>query len=486
MKNSYILLFCAAMTALSSSAFAQVRGAFTPEQVYSVFYSDLRAHLQMRNTGESPYWLSLSLVGKAISKDDQVSINNIANFAPPASPVIEAFTFEPGLAATYENILGGMIGPFREHTESYKKARALLVGDDGKATPAYATYNTLRKDFEAARIAVLGAKTDEDRTKFQSEQSEARERWEVFGHKGDIDQAWATMEAEDSLFGASRSRRRIENLHAFQAAAQKLAAKQAGEVEIPAVGGGFVAPLSYLSPAPENWDKPDGWAHFEFSASDVQTKYSASSSQKMGFVGLSFGGGFLGIKKGGGSGDESSVKTVKSFGYKVTLKRVSIERPWLDRTVLFDPLAWTWRKSTSGGQYPLVATARTADGIPQDSKVRIYENQAVSFAVLPVELIIGKDVSLTATVSKEDYQKIVKEHTSGGGGSFFGLFGGSKSKTTLTEIATDNQNTTFTVTLDGTAVIGLISQILPELPTPNRSATWGPDAWLPAENSQRL
>jgi hypothetical protein len=190
----------------------------------------------------------------------------------------------------------------------------------------------------------------------------------------------------------------------------------------------------------------------------------------------------IGAQGGGSSGSTVTVSKVSELSYKLDLLRVGIRRNWLDTSLFFDPSAWTWKQITGQPQadFPRIALALNQNGIPIDGQIRNYNNQRISFAMLPLECIVARNVAVTASVSNDDYAKITSESNVQGAGTLFGIFGGGGSgKWSAENVTVSGNSTTFTVRLAGPVVIGYISQILPVGPNPNTSLHWPNEAWLP-------
>lgn len=99
MNHKYAFIFAASVAmGTSLSANAQIAGPYTPEQVYSAMYDAIRQAVGVYPTtpGQSA-WVSLSTIGSIVNPNDPGLVNDLANFCPPASPVIAAYGREPKL-----------------------------------------------------------------------------------------------------------------------------------------------------------------------------------------------------------------------------------------------------------------------------------------------------------------------------------------------------------------------------------------------------
>jgi len=300
----------------------------------------------------------------------------------------------------------------------------------------------------------------------------ADSEWSTFGARGEIDKALNTISTEEFRTGAIRQKRRRDVLSAYRKGALRGTDLISGQP--------FSAPLSSMSPPPDKWSDAAGWFSTKFEMSESLATESHSRIETSGFAGLSLGFCTIGGRSGSTTTTDNKYDKVSKLSYSFELKRISIRRDWLDSTVFFEPRSWTWIKPPVVGDYPRVTVTLNPFNLPQESAKNLYDNKRISFALLPVEAIIARNLSATATMSKTDYEKIHKDGSAGGGVALFGIFGGAgKRNYDITDIREAGESTTFTVEGKGISVIGLISQVLPVTPDPNAADKWPANAWLP-------
>jgi hypothetical protein len=441
---------------------------YTPEQAISVFHQAIRNAIDPSMSNK--FWLSLSLIGAVAESSDLSIVNDLANFCPERTPVIDSFTRVRRLDAIYEKVLAGLTGPLRPETAEYRAARDYLFNPQTKLdTPEYAAYEAHSDAFAEALSNYFAEKDTAKKVLLQRKVNKAVDKWSISGYRGEVEAAMWQVELGETKFGLVKNGRRARILKAFRNAGLKPSD----------VDGAYRAPLSELSPPVDTWSNDTGWATFSYSSQQIDSSYDGSYSQSRGFGGLSLG--FINLVASGGGGDsnEHSVREVKEFSYGFDLKRVQIRRPWFDGDVFFEPQSWTWKKNANTTTFPRVAEGLDENGQPKEPVSAVYDNQSIGCPLLPLDLIIARKRTLTATVSKADYQKIVESGSVSGGGSLFGIFGGGGSRSwTTTKIRETETDVTFKVEAPSIAVIGVISEVVPTLPSPNVADTWPPEAWI--------
>jgi hypothetical protein len=451
-------------------AYAQT---YTPEQAVSVFYESMRDKLGFNAAGaSSKYWLSLSLVGSIVDPTDLSQVNDLANFCPDTSPVLQTYTRARKLDMIYEKLLNSLSGPLRPEPQEVKDAYARLrtAATPPQETAEYSSWKTYQKSYNTKFAELFTSKTAVERSTKQIELAQIDRDWKVLGYKSHVAQAWDVINSHDVKYGALRQENRRDVLGHYRT----------GGLAPTDIPGAFKAPASELSPPVDKWADAGSWTGFTYTSKQTSSQFNQSTSNARGFGGLSLG--FVTIVGGGGSTNSSTskVSSVSEFNYTFQLKRVSIRRPWLDTEVFFEPKGWTWKKSPNTSKFPHVAVDPDAAGKPQSPPENVYDNVSVGCSVLPIELIIAENRSLTATVSKQDYDEQIASGSVSGGGGLFGIFGGRGGKDwSTTKISESGNSVTFKMDAPGIAVIGIISETLPELPEPNLEDKWPADAWLP-------
>jgi hypothetical protein len=443
---------------------------YTPQQVYTIYYDAISQALGF--SGSSTHYLSLTAVGRVVQGTDQAAqVSDLSNFCPPAKPILDSFANAPKLDAIYERILNGAVGPEFAFSNAYREAEKVIKTAGGDPTDEFTKYLTYRRRHTNAIIKLRNAITPEERLNAQDDVSIAYDQLNIFGFRAKIEGALGVLDAEQFQSGATQLYRRQQILRLYRETA--LNGKDAFKED-------FRSPFSEFSPGPSEWSADAGWTTLDYSTSARFSSYSHSSSEKRGFGGLSLGFCTIGGSVGGSSSVTHKVSKVSELAYKIDLLRVGIRRNWLDASLFFDPTAWTWKKLESQDQFPRVAVALNQNGVPIESQIQNYNNARVSFAMLPLEAIVARNVSVTATVTKADYEQIKSASSASGGATLFGIFGGGGSGKWSYENVEDNgSKVRFTVRTSGPVVIGYISQILPLCPNPNANATWPAHAQLP-------
>lgn len=461
------------LTALPNSAFA-IAGPYTPEQAMSVLYESMRSVLGF-TAASSPTdpptkeWLSLSMVGAVVETGDQSQVNDLADFCPDPSPYLKSYARIRKLDQIYEKVLKGLTGPLRPQSTAYKNAMSYLASSPGHDSAEYTAYKVFATAYIDLDSKFLQSKDPNERSTIIQKMDALSDDWQITGFKNEVEANLGVIKTEDNNFGLVAANRRGKVLDDY-----RKFGRPPGDVP-----GSFRSPTSEFSPKVDDWEKSGGWLKMNYSEQETSSRFSSSSSQTRGWGGIALG--FLNVVGSGGNGDSSTslIKSAKDFSYQFELKRVTIRRPWLDGEVFSEPAAWTWKKVANTQKYPHIAENPDTSGSPVAPAVAVYDNKSVDCSLFPTELVIARNRTLTATVTKSDYEQITNSGSSGGGGSLFGIFGGARTNSwTTTKISEDGSNVTFKVDSPGTAVIGVISEELPRLPTPNLTDNWGDDAWI--------
>lgn len=464
------LLVGVAATGLLGPTIA-VAQPYTAEQAIAGFHQAVRSALGFDAPGSSDrFWLSLSLVGPVASASDRPLINDLANFCPLPTPVIQTYARVRRLDAIYQRVLQGLTGPLRPETDDFRRARAVISSPTGDETPQYQAYRRFQREYGEAFNAFVAATDPTQRRSHQQRLADIRERWPVFGFQNEVDGAFAVMDRANHTFSLPRIRQRTNILNAW---------RDFGIQSNDPVAGSYRSPASELSPAVESWTDENGWVKIDYDHNQTRSRATNDYVQRSGFGGLSLGFLTIGGTGGGGSGGSSSVSTAYTYSYTFQIRRVIIRRPWLDTEVFYQPTGWTWMRHPGSASYPRVAENSSLSNPPADPASRIYDNQEVACPLLPLEFIVARNRSITATVSNSAYEEMTRSSSSNVGGSLFGLFGGRRETVTTQVVNRTSENTTFKMDAPGVVIIGIISERLPTLPDPNLLDSWSNDAWLP-------
>lgn len=449
--------------------------AVSPDDAYNELFCALRRHLGFpKDTGQSgDMWLSLTVVGALATADDPAAVNDLADFAPTASPYITSFSRSPKLSDIYESLIAYSVPPERKETDAYKAARELLYDANDDATPAYKKFREFEDKMLVAQNKLLLATDLAVRNSALSEIKHVRDDWNAMGKKGDIDDALGEIGDVNFIMGKGMKARRRDILQAYR----DLAVKGNG-----GVFGDFSSPLSTLSVSPDKWSQLTNWSHFDYSSSHRIVQTSFEERTKKGFGGVSFGFVNFGAKGGDHTVSETHIEDSELFEYSFDVARTSVRRYWIDEKVFFEPARWTWKTTPNTTSYPFVSSGRDNDGIPVGSIQPKIDNRLITVPLLPKEFILARNLKLTATMSTDNFNRYVKEGSISGGGSLFGIFGGAGgSSWKVSNSTTQNDKVTFTIESPGISIIGIISQMIDKCPAP-ATDTWPANAWLPNKN----
>jgi hypothetical protein len=468
-KSARLAALVAACAALTFPASSQNAGPYTPEQVYFVLHDAIREALNVDLDTPQPVWVSLSTVGSIVEANDNAQVNDLANFCPPPSPALATFGREPKLDAVYDHVVNSIVSPQRSFSAQYAQARGVLMNADGTPTDRVKKYRDAEAKYVKAWVRYYYAKDGAERQIAFIEMRNAEEDWTAAGYRYEVDSARNITAGEEYRAGATRQQRRRDMLDAYRT----------NGLTGTDVMGAFVSPASRFSPEPAAWATTNGWVKVSFDSQTDMSRYSLEKSRKRGFGGLSLGFVSIGGKAGGNRTTETKVHQVHKLTYEFEIMRATIRRPWLDTTLLFDPFDWTWKKTVNTIDFPYVAVAKSVDGVPQNPTATLYDNKPVACAMLPLDAVVARKRKIVATVNKSDYQSIEQSGKASGGGSLFGVFGGGGSQNwSVHKVSEDGSMVTFSVEAEGIAVIGMVSQPLPQAPSPNLAEQWPANAWL--------
>lgn len=216
-------------------------------------------------------------------------------------------------------------------------------------------------------------------------------------------------------------------------------------------GTGLSVPTMRCSLLPSNWHSSSsttGWTTFDSASSNVATSRTSDYTSYGGSVGFSLGLFSIGGSAGHSSQSQSASSETKNLRISFKYTLVTIRRPWMTFNLL-GTKGWNLSNLYTKGQ------------ISNGSK--IGQNNSV-MPLLPTSFVVVKDVVISATWSKSDWDLITSK-TSGGAGfgigpfSIGGTYASSKSKETYSAALAAGK-----ITVPGVQIIGFIGQILPYCP----------------------
>jgi hypothetical protein len=480
--HAMFCLFAVMVLSLSDISAAQGPGPYNPDEVYALFTAGVHQALQVPVDGDPPYWFSMSTVGVVIGPKDVAAANNIANFYPTATPGL-VVDYSRKLDVLYDNIINSMAFPNQNFPQEYFDARRVLYecnpdgsfkfDDDGDPLPTISN-KSYEKHLREIRFAEYQLKTSADpEVKFNAQELKNAAEAKLVPIRGPIEGALDVTTKAEFKIGATTNARRRRVLKAYRDSLVNGTDVVTGEA--------YSSPPSLLSPAPTDWNDDDGWSTSSFAAGHTESTYTKHTSRINACGGFNLGFISFGGHGGQEKSEEKSFNKVSNFSYQFEVKRVLVDRPWLDADVFDSPGRWTWLKKANTTAFPYTAVSRNSAGAPVDSNGK-YDNTNVALALLPVQLIIARNMQATATCSTSEWTLIQNRYGGGGAASLFGIFaiGGSGDASDLSHTTTGDI-TTFTIKSKGTTVIGVISRILPLNPHPSPGDQYAPNAMLPPQ-----
>ncbi len=263
--------------------------------------------------------------------------------------------------------------------------------------------------------------------------------WKAWGaaHKGKVEAALATM----NQYRASS----VAKVFADAGANFELAKNGSS---IPNMADWYTT-LAY----PANWFAPSatGYVQVTVDSNDLYTSSSSSHSSWSASGGLNLGLFSVGGGGGGSRSYQRMSSETKNFSLSFEFMRVTIRRPWLDAS-LFEIGNWYLegrpRSWLSNGK-----------GDPTNNG---------AFPLMPVGLIVARNVSVTATWGQSDFELITS--ASGGGGGFsLGPFSfGGRTSSSSTSQRFQSSWDKKTVKAPGIQIVGFINRVVPLSPPNNQ------------------
>lgn len=327
--------------------------------------------------------------------DDQLAMNNDYKVIPGSSKINDSwFAIVNGANGIPSNL------ELKDDIKvAFEQAKSKLMDKDGNPTPHYEAYMRFEDEYKskvkASNRAYANAFTDPAKLQmwpiegklYQDDIETAWDRWIGFGFKIEVEDALATLAAQGtdpSILLIARAKKKYENsLVQFQ----------------------NIGPLPYTVLLPTDWyDKDgDGWNEYNSNSFHLETHYQASSTSFGGCASVNTG---LWSVKGGFQHDEQKQAHQANFNdLNVSFQYciVDIKRPWLD-TSLLNLQNWfivgDYKKNT------------ISDGtMGQHKRAKV---DPTFLGSIPVSLILVKDVHISWSNWKTDFQAAQSSTSSGG------------------------------------------------------------------------
>jgi len=230
-----------------------------------------------------------------------------------------------------------------------------------------------------------------------------------------------------------------------------------------------------LYPNVPEWGNKAGWSTIELNTKEWFKENGESRASAA--AGGSGSYGLFTIRASGGG----NKKVTQSFDHsggvelKVDIKRVMIYRPWLEVSVLKGGF-WGWGKPGATRDEILKDNIlrdgflNISSGIDLDKRGALDATELMP--MLPVELVLARNVVVTANFSDEQIAEST-ETFGGGGGVSFGpfSFGGSASQTVASKMekGADGKGS---LSFKGIQIIGLNCMVMPKIPNPSPLLDW--------------
>ncbi|TIM31602.1 MAG: hypothetical protein E5Y63_06180 [Mesorhizobium sp.] len=332
-------------------------------------------------------------------------------------------------------------------------------------------YEKYRKEFSALRGQRETATSPGERDRINGEMLSVEHNWIALGYKREVEAVLATiMNSADGFIG-------------FHADALESALG-------PGAGPG-TSPSVELSVSRDNWDQQGGWVTVKFEDTYNSRTEQTEIKQRRGSGG--FSAGFFKIGGGGSSTSitESIVTDVRNLRIELDLKLVMIERPWMNSSVFFEPQTWGWKAITGvAGAPPHISQGLTQGQYVEPMEEQKYSGSRVDCQLIPTSFLLAKRRRLIATVSKDSYNRILRESAAGGSASFFGFSLGGSGSDKFEKITETDQTVEFSITsldwkdnppdtvdVNDVVILGTISRVVPLGPIPANDLTYEDGLW---------
>jgi len=220
-------------------------------------------------------------------------------------------------------------------------------------------------------------------------------------------------------------------------------------------------PLTFTNPDRSTWAASGPWQEVKFSSSDIDTIQESTFTRTGGSAGFGWGLWHVGGNAGYSRTEGFSKSEISTFDLSFEVRRVKIERPWMDSFV-FRSRCWRLMNNSAGLQISDGADAaagNTATGL---------------MPLLPVGLLLAKNVKINANWSQEE-KTTLSTHFTGGASFGWGPFsiGGTYEKD-VNKAHTHGSLAGDTLSYDGMQILGWICDVLPVCPHPDPSLPWNP------------
>lgn len=464
-------------------------GPYGPEDIEAIIAGAIKQRVGLPEDSKPPYWFSLSLLGQSmgsnvtkpedggdvVNPNDEIGINTLGNFIPPAKTDQLVIDLNRRFDDWYELVLNSITFPKveykAEYTEALKKLYILdAEGEIETETDRMVRYLDAFDEWTVLRDAKNAMMESNEwsglsATEKATMDSNLRKAKRSFDRAGRAVEMYLEIVDNTEYKAGYRQNQLRKRILAYY------------REKSPEGAGEGVTPRSFFFPGRDQWGADDGWLATSFSNTNSKSYYEKEINRMQGRGGLRLGFIRIGGSAGSTKTHERSFNEVNSFAFSFALKRVLIYRPWF-RSSLFESNGFTWAETKAGTTFPKIAVDME-NGAPQASD-GVYKGDKVGCALMPVQLILAKDLSVTATTSDSNFERLEKVVHGSGGASLFGIFkiGGSGSKD-FTSIKRENNNVTFTIKSSGMSIIGVVSRVLPDSPNPDLSRDWPAGAWKP-------
>jgi len=408
-------------------------------------------------------FISILPIGLSVDRDEA--------YYPLANSCLRPATFPGDLASSirvsdvYRHAIQNMARiklPSQPTEEEVNTAREFYAAN-------LEAYDGYANRFRRLKASITPDLSVTERNAIRSDMSYLEEQWVAIGQKYEVEHAFNVISSSPEGFLALRTG----------------ALRRAG-----ATGPG-ASPSVELSSYMENWPVRGGWVTLKYDDSYESTTETTEIKKRRGSGG--FNAGFFKI---GGSGsrttiEESIVTDVENLGIEVDLKLVQIERPWFDHSVFFEPKTWGWRSiEGENGSPPLISNGLTDGSYVEQMNEQTYSGSRIDCQLYPAAFILAKRRKLTATVSKDTYDRILRESSGSGSASFFGFSLGGGGSNKFEKITDTDDSTTFSITssdwsadpsvppeVGDIVILGTISRVVPLGPTPEADRDFTDEVW---------
>ncbi|MBS4189475.1 hypothetical protein KHA94_04485 [Bacillus sp. FJAT-49705] len=214
---------------------------------------------------------------------------------------------------------------------------------------------------------------------------------------------------------------------------------------------------TYYDPDGALTSYPNSWSTLTFDHSDLQIYTNNSSSSWGGGAGLDFGLFSASTSVQHTEEQERMECDTNNFSMSVDLLQIPLSRAWY-KPFIFDNRSWRWAPGI---------------GEPPISDGQIPPQTRVSMPLVPVSLVVAKNLNLTidksSSVNQRAFERI--DVSASGGFGPFSIKGNYHSENSTSSLQYEHTSTGIKV--DGTQIIGFICDILPQSPNPDPNLDWG-------------